>query len=58
MNAENEKEWRSHMLEEIKEIKKIQIEMRISVSNLQLKVAFFGILFGTIGAFLKDNLTF
>lgn len=58
MNNENEKEWRNHMLEEIKEIKKTQVDMRISISSLQLKVAFFGMLFGVIGSFLKDKIAF
>jgi len=48
----NEKEWRRYMMEEIKEIKNSQIEMRISVSDLKTKVAFFGAIFGAVGSFL------
>jgi hypothetical protein len=56
----NEKEWRKFLMEEVKDIKTSQVEMKISISNLQLKVAFFGAVFGAIGAmfasFVKEKL--
>ncbi len=47
--VENQVEWRKHMLNEIKEIRK-------EVSGLRSRVAFMGSIFGIIGAYVKTTI--
>lgn len=60
-DLENEKEWRRELqasmkdlTNEMKEIQKNQVELKIAVSNLQLKVAFFGMIFGAVGTMVVN----
>lgn len=50
--ANNEKEWRKHILRELSEVKKSQSDMLITVTTLKIKFGMIGGVFGTIGGFL------
>lgn len=44
----NEKEWRKHTLEEMRELRKTQLELLVTVSTLKVKVGFISGVFGAI----------
>lgn len=48
----NEKEWRKHTLEEMRELRKTQQELLITVSTLKVKVGLISGIFGTIAGAL------
>lgn len=56
----HEKEWRKHVLREMEQIKKDQLNLMITVTTLKLKMGIItgsvGIVFGFVGAIIQKKL--
>lgn len=52
----NDKEWRRYLLEELKEIKKEQREMVITMTTLKVKLGIISAVFGILGGYITKKL--
>ena len=48
----NEKEWRRHILSELSDIKKIQMQDTLKINTIELKLSAIGFIAGGIGSFI------
>lgn len=52
----NDKEWRRYLLEELKEIRKEQRDMIVTMTTLKVKLGVISAVFGLLGGYITKKL--